>query len=117
MIWTLIKNFVSLQESQDNVIKIIYKNQKKKKQKTKKKKKQKKQAEKDLKRKNAGKEIKDIQKKRRFLTATIEDLIKDADKYKFDAAKKKDFQLLEWSNDVRSLVFGLGKRRWVKGIR
>ena len=41
----------------------------------------KKQAEKDLKRKIAK-----IQKKRRFLTATIEDLIKDADKYKFDAA-------------------------------
>ena len=66
-------------------------------------KKQKKQTEKDLNRKIVGEEIKDIQKKR-FLTATIEDLIKDADKYALDAAKKKDFQLLEQSNDLRSLV-------------
>ena len=40
-------------------------------------------------------EIKDIQKKRRFLTAAIENLIKDVDKYILDAAKKKGFQLLE----------------------
>ena len=31
-------------------------------------------------------------------------LIKDADKYALDAANKKDFQLLEHSNDLRSLV-------------
>ena len=51
----------------------------------------KKQAEKDLKRKNVGEKIKDIQKKKRFLTATIEDPIKDADKHALDADKKKDF--------------------------
>ena len=38
------------------------------------------------------------------MTATIEDLIKDADKYALGAAKKKDFQLLERSSDLRSLV-------------
>ena len=64
-------------------------------------KKQKKQTEKDLKRKSVGEEIKDIQK---IATAAIEDLIKDADKYAVHAAKKKDFQLLERSNDLRSLV-------------
>ena len=31
-------------------------------------------------------------------------LIKDADKYALDAANKKDFQLLERSNDLQSLV-------------
>ena len=67
-------------------------------------KKQKKRTEKDLKRKIVVEEIKDIQKKRRRLTAIIEDLIKDADKYALDAAKRKDFQLLERSNDVRSSV-------------
>ena len=36
--------------------------------------------------------------------ATIEDLIKDADKYALHAAKKKDCQLLERSNDLLSLV-------------
>ena len=62
-------------------------------------KKEKKQTEK---KKTVGEEIKDIQKKRRFLAATIEDLIKDAGKYIFDAAKK-DFQLLEQSNDLQAL--------------
>ena len=38
------------------------------------------------------------------MTAAIEDLIKDADKYALDAVKNKDFQLLERSNDLRSLV-------------
>ena len=37
------------------------------------------------------------------MTAAIEDLIKDADKYALDAVKNKDFQLLERSNDLRSL--------------
>ena len=63
-------------------------------------KKQKKQTEKDLKRKIVGEEIQDIQKKRKFLTATIEDLIKD------DDSKKRDFQLLERYNDPLSLVKG-----------
>ena len=38
------------------------------------------------------------------MTAAIEDLVKDADKYALDAVKNKDFQLLERSNDLRSLV-------------
>ena len=42
----------------------------------------------------------DIQKKGRFLTATIEDLFKYADKYALNAAKKKDFQLLERTNNI-----------------
>ena len=42
-----------------------------------------------------GEEIKDIQKRRSFLTATIEDPVKNADKYVFNAAKKKKFQLIE----------------------
>ena len=86
MIWKLIKNFIRSAEYLEEQ------------------KKQKKQTEKDLKRKIEGKPIKDIQKKRRFLMATIEDLIKDADKYALHAAKKKDFQLLERSNDLLSLV-------------
>ena len=45
----------------------------------------------------------DIQRKR-CLTATIEDLTKDADKYALDAAKKKDIQLLERSSNLQSLV-------------
>ena len=43
-------------------------------------------------------------KRKRFLTGTIEDLINDADKYKLDASKKKDFPLLERSNDLQSLL-------------
>ena len=46
-------------------------------------------------------EIKDIQKKRRFLIAAIENFIKDVDKYILDAAKKKDFQLLELAKGIR----------------
>ena len=42
--------------------------------------------------------------KRRFLAIIIEDLIKVADTYALDAAKSKVFQLLEQSNDLRSLV-------------
>ena len=42
--------------------------------------------------------------KRRFLTIIIEDLIKVADTYALDVAKSKVFQLLEQSNDLRSLV-------------
>ena len=48
-----------------------------------------------LKIKIMGEEIKDIQKRRSFLTATIEDPVKNADKYVFNAAKKKKFQLIE----------------------
>ena len=57
----------------------------------------------DLKRKIVGEKIRDIQRKR-FLTATIVDLTKDADKYALDAAKKKDIQLLERSSNLQSLV-------------
>ena len=64
----------------------------------------KKETKKDLKRKIVGEEIKDIQKKRRFLTETIEDLFKYADKYALNAAKKKDFQLLERTGNLQSLV-------------
>ena len=81
-------------------------------------KKQKKQTEKDLKRKIVGEEIQDIQKKRKFLTATIEDLIKD------DDSKKRDFQLLERYNDPLSLVKGkedelkeLDKMEEIRSIR
>lgn len=42
--------------------------------------------------------------KRRILNTTIEDLIKDPHKHALDAAKKKDFQLLEQSHDLWSLV-------------
>ena len=61
-----------------------------------------KETEKDLKRKIVGEKIKDmdIQKKGRFLTATIEDLFKYADKYALNAAKKKDFPLLERTNNI-----------------
>ena len=52
------------------------------------------------KRKIMGEEIKDIQKRRSFLTATIEDPVKNADKYVFNAAKKKKFQLIEWPSDL-----------------
>ena len=52
-----------------------------------------------------GEEINYIQKKRRFLIATIEDLIKDADKHALDVAKKKDFQLLEKSNNLQPSFF------------
>ena len=51
-----------------------------------------------------GEEIKDIQMKRRILNTTIEDFIKDPHKHALDAAKKKDFQLLEQSHDLWSLV-------------
>ena len=60
-----------------------------------------KETEKDVKRKIVVEEIKDIQKKRRFLTAAIENLIKDVDKYILDGAKKKGFQLLEWVKWIR----------------
>ena len=48
--------------------------------------------------------MKDSQKKRRFLNATIEDLLKDTDKYALDAAEMKDYKLLEQFNDLRPLV-------------
>ena len=67
-------------------------------------KKQKRQTEKDLNRKTIQEEIMDIQKKKRFLTATIEDLINVADKYALDAAENKGSQLLEWSKDLWSLI-------------
>ena len=63
-----------------------------------------KETEKDLNRKTIQEEIMDIQKKKRFLTATIEDLIKVADKYALDAAENKGSQLLEWSKDLWSLI-------------
>ena len=44
-------------------------------------------------------------KEKRFLIATIEDLIKDADKHALDVAKKKDFQLLEKSNNLQPSFF------------
>ena len=56
-----------------------------------------------FKKKNCRRKIRDIQRKR-FLTATVEDLTKDADKYALDAAKKKDIQLLERSSNLQSLV-------------
>ena len=65
---------------------------------------QKKQIEKGLKRKMTGEQIKGIQKRIRFLITTIEDLIKDADKHALDVAKKKNFQLLEQSNDLQSFI-------------
>ena len=45
-----------------------------------------------------------MQKKKRFLQSTIEGLRNDADQCALDAAKKKDFQLLERSNDLRSSI-------------
>ena len=63
---------------------------------------------KDLKRKIVGEEIKDIQKKRRFLTATIEKFIKDADKYELDADslfKAKEDELKELGKMERRLSF------------
>ena len=66
-----------------------------------------------MKRKIVGEEIKAIQKEK-ILAATNNDPSKDADKYAldaamytkyaFDAAKKKNFQLLERTNDLWSLV-------------
>ena len=57
-------------------------------------KKQKRKREKDLNRKTVQEEIMDIQKKKIFLTATIED-VKDADKCALDAAENKGSQLFE----------------------
>ena len=61
-----------------------------------------------MKRKIVGEEIKDIQKKRRFLTATIEKFIKDADKYELDADslfKAKEDELKELDKMERRLSF------------
>ena len=66
-------------------------------------KKQKRKREKDLNRKTVQEEIMDIQKKKIFLTATIED-VKDADKCALDAAENKGSQLFEWSKDLSSLI-------------
>ena len=63
---------------------------------------------KDLKRKIVGEEIKDIQKKRRFLTATIENFMKDTDKYELDADslfKAKEDELKKLDKMERRLSF------------
>ena len=60
--------------------------------------------EKDLKRKIVGEEIKEVQQNKCFLDYSIEGLQKDADKYATDALKKKDFTLLQRSNDFRDLI-------------
>ena len=65
---------------------------------------EKKETDKDLKRKIVRGEIEDIRKKKRFLESSIEQLMKDADKYALNAAKEKDFQILQRSNDLRSLI-------------
>ena len=85
----LTKNFVGLGESQDSIIENVQKNKRNKKY---------------LQIIIVGEEVKDIPKKRRFLTPTIEDLIKDADKYTLDATKKKYYQLLKQSSDLRSFI-------------
>ena len=58
----------------------------------------------DLKRKIVGEEIKEVQQKKIFLSSAIEGLQKDADKYATDALEKKDFILLQRSNDFRDLI-------------
>ena len=57
-----------------------------------------------MKRKLVGEEIKEVQQKKCFLNYSIEGRQKDADKYATDALKKRDFTLLQRSNDFKDLI-------------
>ena len=61
-------------------------------------------SEKEKKRKIISDEITEVQAKKKFLQNSIDGLHRDADVAALDAAKKKDFELLERSNDLRSLI-------------
>ena len=49
-------------------------------------------------------EIEDIRTKKGILESNIEHLMKNADENALKAAKKKDSQTLQRSNDLRSLI-------------
>ena len=57
-------------------------------------------SERELKRKIVSEEIQDVQAKKRFLTSAIELLRKDADELALEAGEKKDFMVLQRSNDL-----------------
>ena len=63
-----------------------------------------KETEKQLKRKVVTEEIDAVLKKKMFLEEAIQGLSVDRDKYALEAAEKKDFQLLQRSNDLRTTI-------------